>query len=561
MLISAARLPAFRAMVTGFRWRVLIAYGVAAALGSGTGTAWAQAAGSQISLAGSVTNRLTGAQVKGATVVVRPVAKSAGGAAASTSPAGRSAALTDSTGHFSVSGVVSGRYFVTVEKSGYISSNYRSSESDGALTIDQSKTIDVQLTQCGAIAGRIADSNGEDLAGATVVLYQSRLAGDKITMTSINQTSSNDLGAYRFFDLLPGRYYVAAHYRDAASVYGLRLVAKDSAVNAGDSTEDYIPTWYPGTSEASSAVPVKLRGGESNENVNLQVRMARSAVVEGSVENVPGNATVRVMLTTDGQVSLGAHQDFPLEPGNTHFFFKSVPPGQYTLRAEVNRPGASMSAIHRLIVTDVPARNISLSLQPSPSIRGRIVMKDGSALPDGVQIVVGGLDGTRRMPVRPGPKGQFGISAIQPDVYRFLITAPAHFLIASAHVNGQPVDPMEFRVEGPIDDLSIELTSALAKIAGTASDAHSERTNHGLAVAVWVGKGGYDYTAEIDPQGQFEFDDVLPGEYRVISFDDVDSRDDMTIDALRTVIDRGTQVEAKENTTATINTVSVQADR
>lgn len=547
--------------MTGFGWRFLIAYGAAVALGSGTGTAWAQVTDSRVSLSGSVSNQVTGVRVKSATVVIRPVVSSGGGAAASSSPAGRMATLTDATGHFSVSGIMPGRYFVTVEKSGYISSSYRSNESDGALTIDNSKTIDVQLTQCGAIAGRIADANGENLAGAIVALYQSRLAGDKITLTAVNQTSSNDLGAYRFFDLLPGRYYIAVFYRDAASVYGLRMAAKDRAVDAGDPTEDYLLTWYPGTSETSSAIPVKLKGGQSLEGLNLQLSMARSAVVEGSVENVPANTVVRVMLTPEGQVTLGTRQDFPLEPGNSHFFFKSVPPGEYMLRAEANLQGLSMSAVYRLTVTGAPARNISLSLQPSPSIRGRIVMKDGSALPEGVQIVFSGLDGARRMQMRPGPKGEFGVLGIQPDVYRFLITAPAHFLIATAHINGQPVDPMELRVEGPIDDLSIELTSALAKVVGTASDALSQRTNHGLAVAVWVGKGGYDYTAEIDPQGQFEFDDVLPGEYRVISFDDVTTRDDMTIDALRTVIDRGTRVEVKENTTATINTVSVHADR
>jgi hypothetical protein len=63
------------------------------------------------------------------------------------------------------------------------------------LTIDSLKTIDIQLTKCGAIAGRIADANGENPAGAIVVLSQSRVAGDKITVTSVNQTSSNEQGA------------------------------------------------------------------------------------------------------------------------------------------------------------------------------------------------------------------------------------------------------------------------------------------------------------------------------------------------------------------------------
>src|SRR5207247_11353780 len=59
----------------------------------------------------------------------------------------------------------------------------------------------------------------------------------------------------RIFGLEPGRYYLSATYRSGMFEYSLDRSASQQP------DEDYVPTYYPGTTDSSTAATVDLAAG------------------------------------------------------------------------------------------------------------------------------------------------------------------------------------------------------------------------------------------------------------------------------------------------------------
>jgi hypothetical protein len=324
-----------------------------------------------------------------------------------------------------------------------------------------------------------------------VQLTRTHLAEGRATRTAVGQAATNDLGDYRIYGVEPGRYTVGAFFRDNAGVLGLHKRTEPNAAVEGPQTEDYVMTYYPGTRSPAAAAAITLRPGQTTSKIDIQIQIAPSAFIQGSVVNVPdGAGMVQVTLQPAEADGLGPHQMFTLQNGAREFLFKSVPEGNYVLRTDIRAGEQMWSARQEVMVAEAPVRNLILQLQPPFTVAGTVTMEEGAPLPSGLKLNLNGID--RRVPYTAalGSTGGFGIPRLLPDKYSLTVADSAGSVyLKSVSLDDQPRDPSAVALERPPGSLQIVLSDKGGRVIGVAVDKDQRPVGRGLVVMVGTAAG------------------------------------------------------------------------
>src|SRR5262245_7453466 len=238
-------------------------------------------------------------------------------------------------GQFSFQNLQRGQHRRAAPRAGYVRMEYgaRSPSRPGlpiTLSPGQRLTnIVLQLMPAGTITGRVFDRDGEPLANVNVeALKYSYQEGQRV-MNVVQTARTNDLGEYRLFWLQPAQYFVSATPPDGqrgAALNSLAIAGPgvagviEDVLNRGgggraggrgnpgagqrggppqpisatppspsdgqdQTTEGYVPVYYPGTTDAQSAAPINLQPGAVFSGVDLTVAAVRTLRVQGQVIN------------------------------------------------------------------------------------------------------------------------------------------------------------------------------------------------------------------------------------------------------------------------------------
>jgi len=197
-------------------------------------------------------------------------------------------------------------------------------------------------------------------------------------------------------------------------------------------------------------------------------------------------------------------------------------------------------------------------VEPSPSLTGKVVMDGGLPLPEGVQLALTGNQlGRLIVPIQSD--GRFAMPHVPRDTYQVeVITKKDVLLLKSLMVSGQKRDPGILDIDRTME-LSLSITSNVAQIEGTAETSSGSLLRHGLVIVTkFSNDESRSLLAKIDSQGTFKFDQLLPGEYKIVSFSDVDSVDDLTLD-VRNTVDLGKRLTLADNEKKVVKLVAQEA--
>lgn len=487
-------------------------------------------------LSGVVRNATTSEPVANAVITVRPQGNR------QSSPMGAS---TTADGKFVISNLLPGKYVAVVECRGFVTRTYGEDATveSNTLKIPGATDVTFRLTQSSVVAGRVTDAENSPLPGATIQLLTSRVVNGKLTTVMVAQTTTNDLGEYRIFGIPPGRYYIGAFYRDTASVLGLHRRADRKEGSTEGVFDDYAVTYYPGALAFQNAASLRLLPGKTLADVDVMLAMTRTVAVEGHVDNLPVGAEARVFLEPADAQGLGARQVFAIEKDHQEFRFKAVPAGEYMLRTQVMPGGPRLAGRQHIFVSGMPIRGIGLSLQPYPSLTGNIKMETG-AIPNPVQVALVSMDQPLRAPARVQPDGRFSVAQLPPGSYRVEVSGES-VLLKSLNVGEQKMNSNILEIDRSIDSLTLLLTSATANLGGTAGDAQGQTFSRGMVIAISSADQS-THTAPVLEGGNFHLDPLLPGDYRVAYFSDVESEQDLVPDILVKVAAAGETVTLAE---------------
>ncbi len=218
---------------------------------------------------------------------------------------GRRRAETNEAGGYVFTGLVAGRYTVTVSKPGFIALAFgQKHPRQPALPIQvdtnaQLDGVNIALPRGSVLTGTVWDEDGEPMARVLVLAsrYVYRQGERQIQPAGTDQT--DDRGQFRVFDLEPGDYFVSAtlNQRPGGGRGGFggpggavgRGGGRPAGRFAGQGTDidseatGFAPTYYPGVTEIRQAQPLTLGLSQVMSGVDFAAQLVPMARVAGLV--------------------------------------------------------------------------------------------------------------------------------------------------------------------------------------------------------------------------------------------------------------------------------------
>lgn len=293
-------------------------------------------AASNFTLAGTVSNALTGEPIPRALVTVA-----------------QQKTFTDFQGHFELAGVPAGEVFVTAQKPGFSTEeDLRQSRMPHSVHLEAGMApITLRLVPNEVLSGRVVDENDEPIEGAGLRLVTRTI--DYQGHATWNQqwgTSTDEEGQFRFGDLHPGSYFL--------EITGLPLRPPIPGVPASGFVRRFYPD-APSRTEASTIVIAPGQRQQVTFKVRSQPVFNITGTITGAAPSQSNAPSVLVHISAIGQTVAA-------NPVNGTFRFLRVPAGTYELFAftqgEDPLYGQAQIAVQRSI------GSVVLSLEPGANL-------------------------------------------------------------------------------------------------------------------------------------------------------------------------------------------------
>jgi hypothetical protein len=495
--------------------------------------------------------------------------------------------VADANGRFGFRDLAAGNYRVFAERQGYLRGEHgrRAASGNGTpvwLVEGQATRITVTMIQTGAISGRVLDE-GRPVRGVLVRALRASFFDGRRTLNNVEYTRSDDLGEYRLFGLAPGTYYVTAVPPDGPRIEGDTYVvptvpsnangnqrqtrtaaadalAKDLVDAAALDNRIFVPVFFPGTTDETAAAAIEVQSGRTATGIDLTVARSpivrvRGRVVDAGTGQPVQNVSVGV-APQEGRIAIASS----MVDASGSFDLAAVPPGRYDLVARTTT-AVRLSGTVRIDVSDRNLENVTISMTPGTTVRGRVTF---TGVPAGTPPPASFVQ-LNRMPNYTGysvalqADGTFTMENVETGEYRTRIAAGRRGFLApeSARLGADDVTGRTFRVGPEHANMPLELVFNLASggIDVIVTDA-SQRPVQGVTVALVPdapqrNQSGRYRTASTDEFGKLRFDDVLVGDYRLFT-EDVDPPTWQDPDVIRRFESRGTRVRVVDNARQTV---------
>jgi hypothetical protein len=496
-------------------------------------------------------------------------------AGVSTAPGANTPQLTkttDASGRFSFTGVPGGRYTIRAEREGYFPATSPgavppagalasiATATAATITKDVLKAdVMINLVPGGVISGQVRDQQGKPAAGVPLVVLRAAYQDGRRTLRVVNTStgfsasnsnhSTSDRGDYRIFWLPPGEYYVRSDVSNG-------VVSRETSATT-------IPqiTYFPGTSDVSRALTVKVRPGEEVAAIDFTMEYARAFAVSGKVTvPITGGRTL-----PNGQISRGLGSFFvvpqnadpgeriPLTSAQTSstdqiefdFEVRGLAPGAYylfPLFATDQQPGAPNGVGAMYYSTRIPVELVDHDvtglrgvIQRNPDVTVRVTLNGDPPvgiripMPPRVQLrpqeALGSLIATPSMrAAQVKPDGTTVYPSLFPTRYKVQLATPAGYYLAGMRQGSTDLynDGILTVTPDLSDPVEITFSSRGGEIRGIVRDSEGKPVTASVELIPegprrsnsLLYRGG---TASATT-GEFRIADIAPGEYKLFAW-------------------------------------------
>jgi carboxypeptidase family protein len=281
-------------------------------------------------------------------------------------------ATSQASGGFAIAGIEPGKYRLSATRTGFVAVDYGARDylqPGSTITLEARQRMSgvmLRMTPNGVITGHVVDEDREPVAFLQVQAMRYRYTQGKKQLVSYGGATTNDLGEYRIFGLPPGRYFISVSARRG---YGQD---RRPAAQTGQE-EEYVATYYPGTTEVASASPLEIGPGALFTGADIALGKRRTVHVKGHITDNTGLERRRpmVMLVPRGPGGVSATRSSGVD-ANGNFDLRGITAGSYTLLATIPDRGRSFSAKMPVEVGSGSVENLSLTLTPGMTLSGAV---------------------------------------------------------------------------------------------------------------------------------------------------------------------------------------------
>jgi uncharacterized protein (DUF2141 family) len=441
--------------------------------------------------------------------------------------------ITSEDGHFEFSQLKPGKYSLQGAKRGFISSAYEQHEQFSTAIVTgqefSTENLVLHLTPMALIKGRVSDEFGDPIRGASVVLYFENHGGGMSRITRYSTSTSDDRGFYDFSLLRPGKYYVSVTTKPWYAIHP--TTAPDAASTPTPQVSPaldvaYPTTYYNSATEADSATPIEVKGGDRLEiDVHLNPVPALHLIFripsDGTGQSPGFTMPILEKRVFDSVAFVQTEGLTQVAPGV--FELKGIPPGRYTMRVKNSDSGQLEQAADVDLVRNGQELNESRR-ETLGSLKLSIKMPGDEALPK--QYGAGLQDSRRRMVAykQGDPTGQFSFENLAPGKYAILVgsqTKP-YSVVRTSSPSGDSWGHDVTIAAGAAAEVTASLSAGIVSIEGVV--VKKDKKVAGVMVALVPN----DPVAHVDlfRRDQSDFDGtfvlrgVIPGAYTIVAVED-----------------------------------------
>ena len=488
-------------------------------------------------LSGSVVNSVTGEAIGHALVRL--------------SGSSQRTVFADSEGHFQIEGLAPGMVNVSAQKPGYFSQQELRGSTNTLVTVGSTDSVVLKLTPQSAISGRVTDVTGQPIEHVPIRLTAKPVRDGRKHWESRGQQQTDEDGRYRFANLMPGTYYLAA----GPSSDETRLLAGTERPRTG-----YPSLYYPGVPDLASASPIQLAAGQHGE-ADFSMTAGPVYHVTGNVTGYPPQQGVGLMFLSQAGDDLSLPTKFNSDTG--HFDVDSVPPGNYVVKAfsQAGPDQPLRAEAHVNVAANV--ENLHLILGPAMSIP--VVVRMESRVSSSQGAGAGGIQGpplsVRLISSDPTSPESYSIvrnnsgtysaalQNVEPGKYSVDLMPQGAWYVQSAQYGQTNLlyDDLSVASAGQSYAMEIVLRDDGANLTGTVKSPDGTAAQ---ATVVAVSEPASRVPAKVaysSSQNGFTFNGLAPGEYLVYAFDHVEGLEYSNPDATQPYASQAAHVTLSPN--------------
>jgi hypothetical protein len=490
----------------------------------------------EASIAGVVSDALTGSPVAGAQVQLR-----------SLSSGRRLIYITGPSGAFQFANLPGGPYGLLAEHEAYTHGKGRARAVEYQARVEllpraQRTDVRIGLSPLGAVSGRIADEDGDGIEACSVALVERRFALGRPMLTNAARATTDDRGRYRMARVEPGVYGVLVTCPSGETPHPLMT---DGDKLPGPSS-GYVPTYVGGTADARELSPVTISAGAETSGVDLRLREVALYSVSGRVVFPLG--IDRAQVAVAGRLA-GVTRDSP------GFRIDGVPKGRCTVVAFTG--GARLTHIGRA-EADVGEKSeaILVALAPAVDVAGTVEVE--SRTYTGSRTIAGSMfyledDGLYGYPeVQGADDGSFLLRGVLPGRWKLSLRPLSPDLYLKSVWSGpESLASLELRAGGGgLPPLRLVYAEGAAGIEGTVEGAAAGGTVVLRRLTAPDFLSAPERMAPVGEGGAFAFSGLPPGRYRLLALPPLDG--EAALDPALFELPGGAIVEVTERETARV---------
>ena len=436
--------------------------------------------------------------------------------------------VTADDGKFEFNDIAAGKYSLQGGKRGFISAAYDQHDQYSTAIVTgaglDTESLTLRLAPDSVIAGRVLDEAGEPVRHATVMLYYDDHGSGTDQIRQIRGAQTDDQGAYEFTPLRPDIYFLSAAAKPWYAVHpNFGAQDKSYPTTAVDRSLDvaYPVTYYPDTTEAESAAPIPVQGGERIQtdirlspvpSLRLRFRMPEAERSGFRVPQIQQSAF-------EGSTYIQSDGARMVSPGIVEV--TGIPAGHYNVRIDGGaEPGLQMIGVDLTRdgeEVDTSTGEAFGGVKVSVKIPGESVIPPrlGVRLRQGQRVLTAGQ--------QVDAKGEAEFRQIAPGHYEVLVWGPgkaysiAHMSADGAEVSGHALT----LAAGATPSLALTVIAGSSEVQGMAQRAGKAVSG---VMVVLVPKNPETNLAlfrrdQSDLDGTFALHNVIPGTYTILAIE------------------------------------------